>query len=423
MIQHLSHPPINSVNNGIPDEFAHVKYSTVDEAIKIICQLGKQCYMSKTDIESAFRIIPISPEDYHLLGFKLFGKYYYDTCLVMGLRSSCQIFESFSTTLHQIAHRQLKIPYMVHLLDDFFIISETKQTCSNHLHKFLKLCDYIGVPMSKEKTFQPSTVMSFLGIELDTDKFEARLPLEKLQKCNDLITSAIPKKKLTLKEIQEITGLLNFSCQVVLPGRAFLRRLINLTIGVKQSYHYVRLTREAKKDLEAWSNFLQSFNGVSILYFEPWVQSNCFHLYSDAAQSIGYGAMLENKWIHGLWPNDWSSKSISFLELYPIVISLVIWSSQLISKRIILHTDNQALVSIINKSTSKNSDIMVLIRLLVMTCMKFGIQVFAEHIPGKNNVLTDSLSRSQLNKFRQMAPWADQHPTQIPQHLKPNNLC
>ena len=45
------------------------------------------------------------------------------------------------------------------------------------------------------------------------------------------------RQKVTLRELQSLIGLLNFACLVVVPGTAFLRRLINLTIGVKRPHH------------------------------------------------------------------------------------------------------------------------------------------------------------------------------------------
>jgi hypothetical protein len=39
------------------------------------------------------------------------------------------------------------------------------------------------------------------------------------------------KIKMTFREIQSLIGLLNFACCVVVSGRAFLRRLISLTVG------------------------------------------------------------------------------------------------------------------------------------------------------------------------------------------------
>ena len=39
--------------------------------------------------------------------------------------------------------------------------------------------------------------------------------------------------------MESLIGYLNFTCSVVLPGRAFLRRLISSIIGVKEPYHFV----------------------------------------------------------------------------------------------------------------------------------------------------------------------------------------
>ena len=45
---------------------------------------GPGFFLAKTDIKNAFRIIPIHPRDYHLLGIKWNGSYYYDHCIPMG---------------------------------------------------------------------------------------------------------------------------------------------------------------------------------------------------------------------------------------------------------------------------------------------------------------------------------------------------
>ncbi|XP_033747006.1 uncharacterized protein LOC117332230 [Pecten maximus] len=61
---------------------------------------------------------------------------------------------------------------------------------------------------------------------------ESRLPNDKLQKALASIEGFLVRKKVTLKELQSLIGTLQFATSVVLPGRAFLRRLIDLTIGV-----------------------------------------------------------------------------------------------------------------------------------------------------------------------------------------------
>ena len=115
--------------------------------------------MAKTDIASAFRIIPIHPCDFHLLGMKWQGKYFFDRCLPMGCSTSCSIFESFSTALEQSAKKVLGSQAIIHILDDFFIVASTESACRKQLHKFLALCDDLGVPIAEGKTFGPLTTL------------------------------------------------------------------------------------------------------------------------------------------------------------------------------------------------------------------------------------------------------------------------
>ena len=423
LIHHLSYPHGKSVNDGIPDQEATVQYTTIDDAIQIIRELGAGCFMAKTDIQKAFRLIPISPEEHHLLGFTFQGLYYIDTCLPMGLKSSCRIFETFSSAIEQIARYHRGITHIIHLLDDFLIIAKSSDSCNAQLQAFLVLCSELGIPIAKEKTFDAATTMTFLGIELDTVTFEARLPQEKLVTCREAIQKIINQPKATLRQLQQITGILNFACQVIIPGRAFLRRLIDLSIGLSRPFQHVRITSEARQDLQAWLGFLVEFNGKTFFNYPPWIEAHCIHLYTDASGAIGYGAILGTHWFFGKWPEEWKTQSIAFLELFPIMASIVLWATELENKRLIIHTDNEALEYILNKSTSKNPRIMTFVRKLVTTCMCYNIHIRAQHIPGKINTIADCLSRSQIAQFRLRASWADQHPTVLPHHIQPSNWC
>ena len=54
-----------------------------------------------------------------------------------------------------------------------------------------------------------------------------------------------------------------FACLVVVPGRAFLRGLLDLNVGVHSPHHYVRINKEIKADIKLWQSFLTGFNGRS----------------------------------------------------------------------------------------------------------------------------------------------------------------
>ena len=91
----------------------------------------------------------------------------------------------------------------------------------------------------------PTRVITFLGITLDTVLMEARLPEDKLEKAKALLEDFQRQQKVTLRVLQSFIGILNFACTVIVPGRAFLRRIIDMTVGVQKPHHHIRLTRQA----------------------------------------------------------------------------------------------------------------------------------------------------------------------------------
>ena len=88
LIPHLSFPKGSSLNDGIYPENTLVSYATVEDAVPFIKSVGSVCFLAKTDIKNAFRIIPINPQDYHLLGICWNGLYYYDRAMPMRCSSS-----------------------------------------------------------------------------------------------------------------------------------------------------------------------------------------------------------------------------------------------------------------------------------------------------------------------------------------------
>lgn len=417
LIHHLSYPDGASINDFIPDELCSVSYTTVDDAIKQIKKLGKSCLLAKTDIASAFRILPVHPNDHELLGIQFNGDFYYDKCLPMGCSISCSIFETFSTALQWIACTKFGVPTMLHILDDFLFLGPPDSSiCKLALHQFMSMCDVLGVPIKGEKTEGPSTTLIFLGIELDTVNMEARLPEEKIVKIQNALHSAKRRKKMTLRELQSLIGLLNFACCVVVPGRAFLRRLIALTRGVSKPHFRIRMNSQARLDLNAWCEFIDNFNGKSMFINDDWQNSHKLNLYTDAAGKFGYGAVFGTKWFYGTW-EDLSLQqdyNITFKELFPIVIAVETWGQALANQSILFHSDNIAVVEIINKISSKDTSVMCLVRRLVLACLRHNILFQAEHIPGKINTLPDLLSRLQVQKFLGLAPYMDRFPTTVP---------
>ena len=62
-------------------------------------------------------------------------------------------------------------------------------------------------------------------------------------------------EKITLKEMQEIVGHLDFACRVVAPDRAFLRRFYSTMGSLRRPFHRTRVTIGMKKDLKVLQCF------------------------------------------------------------------------------------------------------------------------------------------------------------------------
>ena len=105
--------------------------------------------------------------------------------------------------------------------------------------------------------------------------------------------------------------------------------------------------------------------------------------------------------------------NITFKQFFPIALAVEIWGSSLKNRCVLFHSDNQPVVHIINRQTSKDTLIMKLVRRLVVASMKFNILMKAEHIPGHCNIIGDLLSRFQIQQFRARAPYMNREPTLV----------
>ena len=98
MINNLSYPRGDSINDAISDADAATQYERFDRAIDILLKQGKGAVMFKADIKSAFRNIPIHPDDFCLFGVQFDSLYYVDrnmfrsTYVLHNIRGSGNIF-------------------------------------------------------------------------------------------------------------------------------------------------------------------------------------------------------------------------------------------------------------------------------------------------------------------------------------------
>ena len=218
MICDLSSPTGASVNDGIPADLCSLQYATVDNAVEIIRRLGRDTQLVKLDIKDAYRIVPVHPADYHLLGIQWRGHTFVDRALPFGLRSAPKIFNAVADAIAWSLACE-GIHHLLHYLDDFLLLGAPHTTQGHEsLSAALQLLDRLGIPVASHKTEGPCTSLTFLGIVVDTGAFELRLPDEKLTRLQASLLSWTRKRTCTRKELESLVGHLSHAATVVAQG-------------------------------------------------------------------------------------------------------------------------------------------------------------------------------------------------------------
>lgn len=137
---------------------------------------------------------------------------------------------------------------IIHYVDDFLIIS--KAGAAQELHQFLNILKTLNVPYKPSKLEGPSTELTFLGIQINTNKFSASVSEEKKQKIMNLLTEWHNKKWCHKKDIQSIVGSLMWLCQVIPQGRPFVQQFIKKLEGPHNSKFRINVSGPMKADIE-----------------------------------------------------------------------------------------------------------------------------------------------------------------------------
>ena len=243
---------------------------------------------------------------------------------------------------------------------------------------------------------------------------ETALPDDKLKELLAELQCWCSRKKCLKRELLSLIGKLNWACRVIPAGRIFLRRLIDLSTTARLPHHHISMNLEARRDIALWQRFLPTWNGRAIIPDPYWSRSPDLALFTDASGTLGYGIYYSGHWIADTWPPPLQGRSIQWKELYPIALACLLWGHSWSGKKILFHCDNQAVVDIWASGTSRDPDIMHLVRSIFFSGATHHFTILVAHIAGTDNSIADSLSRLQIVRFQQLAPAADLTPTPIP---------
>ena len=235
-----------------------------------------------------------------------------------------------------------------------------------------ELCEDIGLPLAEDKYVPPTTLLTFLGIAIDTRHQTLVVPEDKLVKARVKIDGLLSRRKAKVRQILSITGLLAFICRAIPSGHPFLQRLFDVVRG-KPKHIWVQDEKDTKQDLRTWLRFLDTFNGTTL--FPPVAQSRAseIEIYTDASLE-GYGIVCGTSWIMQPFPKFLEPQpSMTWREFYPILVAVHAFESVLANKKVVFITDNMGVFHIIRSLTTPHTDILDLLRQFVLQCLNIKV--------------------------------------------------
>ena len=254
-----------------------------------------------------------------------------------------------------------------------------------------------------------------------------------------MVQNIAGRKKAKIKELQCLTGTLNFLCRILHPGQTFTRRMYqkfaNITNGKGKPlkhYHHIKLDAEFKSDCNIWQLFLENASSASIT--RPFIdftdKNNQFtaevlNFYTDASANpdLGMGCYYDSRWTFAQWEQGFVEEfrpSIEYLELFALCTGIFTWKDKLQNIRIVIHCDNQVVIHMVNTGVSSCRQCMYLLRLLTLNNLLWNRRVFVIYVSSKNNNLSDCLSRMKIQEFFDAAPsYTNPQPDKLPEELWP----
>ena len=411
VIVDLSWPKGNSVNDFVnSDEYMGTKFMltfpSIDDITAQIIRLGHGCLLYKVDISRAFRHIKVDPSEYDKLGLNWEG-FYFDSCLPFGFKHGSKIFQRTSDAVKYIMSNQNYD--IINYIDD--LIGFGLPSTVHNSYKYLcELLEKLGLTISSKKLFPPSTVVTCLGVQIDTVKGTISVPPEKLKKIMHICFTWESKKTVRKRDLQSLLGSLMHITKCVRSSRPFLNRMLQNLREAKTDYVY--LNPDFYRDLLWFQTFLPHFNGVCV-YNHPLLQGT---VQVDASlQGLGgrWGDCVYKLSI----PLGMDDLGIVQLEMLNLFLALRIWAPNWAGKRVRFECDNQAVVAVMKAGKTRDPVLAAYARNIHMLASVFDIEITVIHLPGVKNTVADLLSRwdtisdsmIQLKKHIEKPQWVPVH--------------
>ena len=352
--------------------------------------------MAKVDLQSAYRSVGIHPSQYKLTGLawtfdsEADPTVLVDTRLPFGARKSPFIFHRITQSVKRMLIKRGITCYVY--LDDFLVTGDTFGECLHAYNVLIALLRNLGFNINWKKVCDPTTSLTYLGVQIDTVRGTLSLPEQKAVSLRRDIVHFIQRKRVTRRQLESLVGKLQWASCVIPWGRSHTRYIYDVIATIRDPRHKHIVDSALRDDLQWWLKWLVVGNHTRLI----WDDRPVYHVYTDACTE-GAGVFCpEGDWAYARWEMDLPHihpHHINVKEMAAVCIAASRWCQKWENKRVVIHTDSQVVKAVINGGVSHNRMCMFLLKELCFLALKYNFSIIAEYIPGELNVISDSISR------------------------------
>jgi hypothetical protein len=282
------------------------------------------------------------------------------------------------------------LPYV----DDFLFVAPTLPAALALRDRVEALLSRLGLSRNTKKgVWEPTQSLEHLGMIVDLQRGMFIAPQSKLlgiaKLARDILCrAAARRRRVPVKTLATLAGQAQFLYLAIPVARFYLRELhdvMNLRAGWASQ---VALSKQLLRDLRWWTAVPLERNGADIFAAQ---ESAVMH--SDSSQ-YGWGAVLNSsKEARGFWCGPDRLEHITWKELKAVRMAVLSFLPHLRNRRVLLHEDNQSVVGVLCKLTSRSPVMMTELRKLWLLLDENNIWLVPTYIRSATNVWADRLSR------------------------------
>ena len=370
--------------------YKHFKMDTLEVILNLV---DKNSYMTTIDIKNAYYALKIHDNYQKYLKFTHRGVMYKFICLPNGLSPGPRVFTKIMKpvlSFLRLMHHAILAIY----IDDLINLHRSKKRCAVNTQKIVNLLEKLGFHINIEKSCtEPSQIREFLGFVVNSKDMTIALTDIKKQKLVKFCQKILAKEKVTIRETAKLIGKFTSSCLGVKFGPLHYRYLDkDKTLALSEAngkYNaLMEISNKGREDIQWWiDNTLGSYNHIGM-------GNPTANITTDACFT-GWGGTTGNKQTHGLWHvNEIQEDSdINILELKAILFSLKSLIDESHKHYKILSDNTTAVHCINNMGTCRSLPCHSIVMEIWNWARENHNWLTATHIPGKENIEADALSR------------------------------